>query len=138
MLVQGLGIRLTPAARSLLARKGFDPALGARPLRRAIQRLVEDPLSEQILAGSWLTGQTVLVDVVDGEIAFTATDAPAVEQVAAAVDGPKSTMVPRAARPRRGCFRLPAALGHVTLRTSNGTRSEGERVWRNRVRQNNA
>ena len=102
MLVQGLGIRLTPAARSLLARKGFDPALGARPLRRAIQRLVEDPLSEQILAGSWLTGQTVLVDVVDGEIAFTATDAPAVEQVAAAVDGPKSTMVPRAARPRRG------------------------------------
>ncbi len=102
MLVQGLGIRLTPAARSLLARKGFDPALGARPLRRAIQRLVEDPLSEQILAGSWLTGQTVLVDVVDGEIAFTATDAPAVEQVAAAVDGPKSTMVPRATRPRRG------------------------------------
>ncbi len=102
MLVQGLGIRLSPAARSLLARKGFDPALGARPLRRAIQRLVEDPLSEQILAGSWLPGQTVLVDVVDGAITFTATDAPAVEPVVAAVDAPKPTMVPRATRPRRG------------------------------------
>ncbi len=102
MLVQGLGIRLSPEARALLAREGFDPALGARPLRRAIQRLVEDPLSEQILAGSWLPGQTVLVDVADGQITFTATDAPPVEPCAAAVDAPKSTMVPRASRSRRG------------------------------------
>ena len=102
MLVQGLGIRLSPEARALLAREGFNPALGARPLRRAIQRLVEDPLSEQILAGSWLPGQTVLVDVADGGITFTATDAPPVEAVVAAADAPKSTMVPRATRSRRG------------------------------------
>ena len=43
---QGLGIELTQSAKELLARKGYDPQLGARPLRRAIQRLVEDPLSE--------------------------------------------------------------------------------------------
>src|ERR1700741_4237942 len=46
---QGLGFELTPDAKLLLAKKGYDPALGARPLRRAIQRMVEDPLSERIL-----------------------------------------------------------------------------------------
>src|SRR5207237_208509 len=46
---QGLGLELTDAAKDLLAAKGYDPSLGARPLRRAIQRMVEDPLSERIL-----------------------------------------------------------------------------------------
>src|SRR5205807_1552568 len=46
---QGLGFELTEPAKVLLAKKGYDPTLGARPLRRAIQRLVEDPLSERIL-----------------------------------------------------------------------------------------
>ena len=102
MLAQGLGIRLSPAARSLLARKGFDPALGARPLRRAIQRYVEDPLSEQILAGSWPPGQTILVDVLDDEVVFSATGEPVPEPVVSPVDAPKSTMVPRRARSHRG------------------------------------
>ncbi|MHB8741344.1 MAG: NDP-hexose 4-ketoreductase, partial [Coriobacteriia bacterium] len=102
MLTQGLGIRVSPAARALLARKGFDPALGARPLRRAIQRFVEDPLSEQILAGSWPPGETVLVDVADGEIIFSATGEPVAEPAMTAADAPKSTMVPRASRSRRG------------------------------------
>ncbi|HHJ99209.1 MAG TPA: AAA family ATPase, partial [Actinobacteria bacterium] len=102
MLVQGLGIRLTPAARSLLAGRGFDPALGARPLRRAIQRLVEDPLSEQILAGSWPPGQTVLVDAKNDEIVFSASDEPVQMPVSAAADAPKSTMVPRSSGSRRG------------------------------------
>jgi ATP-dependent Clp protease ATP-binding subunit ClpC len=102
MLVQGLGIRLTPAARSLLASRGFDPALGARPLRRAIQRMVEDPLSEQILAGSWPPGQTVLVDVEDDEIVFSASDEPVQTPVTASADTPKSTMVPRSTGSRRG------------------------------------
>jgi ATP-dependent Clp protease ATP-binding subunit ClpC len=68
---QGLAIELTPAARSLLAEKGYDPQLGARPLRRAIQQLVEDPLSERILWKEFRVGETIVVDVddtpVDGE-----------------------------------------------------------------------
>jgi ATP-dependent Clp protease ATP-binding subunit ClpC len=59
LAAKGIGIVVTPEARTLLARAGYDPALGARPLRRAIQRLVEDPLSEQILAGEWEAGTTV-------------------------------------------------------------------------------
>ena len=57
---------LTPAAKVLLATKGYDPVLGARPLRRTIQRDLEDSLSEKILFGELRPGQVVLVDV-DGE-----------------------------------------------------------------------
>lgn len=63
---QDMSIELTPAARELLADKGFDPVLGARPLRRAIQREIEDALSEKILFGEIETGHHVVVDV-DGE-----------------------------------------------------------------------
>ena len=59
---QGLGIELTDAAKLLLAERGYDPSLGARPLRRAIQRLVEDPLSEKLLWKEFRAGQIVLVD----------------------------------------------------------------------------
>ena len=62
---QGINLELTPAAKDLLSRKGYDPTLGARPLRRAIQRLVEDPLSERILWKEFRAGETVLVDVED-------------------------------------------------------------------------
>jgi len=65
-----LEIELTEAAKSLLAEKGYDPTLGARPLRRTIQRLVEDPLSEKLLWKEYAAGQTVIVDVRDGEIVF--------------------------------------------------------------------
>ncbi|WNM24294.1 ATP-dependent Clp protease ATP-binding subunit [Demequina capsici] len=58
-----MGIELTPAAKALLADKGYDPVLGARPLRRAIQRDIEDPLSEKILFGEVTAGQIVRVDV---------------------------------------------------------------------------
>jgi ATP-dependent Clp protease ATP-binding subunit ClpC len=63
-------IELTDAAKELLAERGYDPALGARPLRRTIQRLVEDPLSEKLLWKEFKAGQTIIVDVVDGEIMF--------------------------------------------------------------------
>jgi ATP-dependent Clp protease ATP-binding subunit ClpC len=59
---QGIGIELTPAAKAHLADKGYDPTLGARPLRRAIQRLVEDPLSERLLYKEFRAGQIVVVD----------------------------------------------------------------------------
>ena len=67
---QGLGLELTPAAKSLLADKGYDPTLGARPLRRAIQQFVEDALSERILWKEFRVGETIIVDVEDGEIVF--------------------------------------------------------------------
>jgi ATP-dependent Clp protease ATP-binding subunit ClpC len=60
---QDVGIELTDAAEDFLARKGYDPALGARPLRRAIQRLVEDPISEKILWKEYEAGDAIMVDV---------------------------------------------------------------------------
>ena len=59
---QGVGLELSPAAKVLLADRGYDPSLGARPLRRAIQRLVEDPMSERLLWKEFHAGQTVHVD----------------------------------------------------------------------------
>jgi ATP-dependent Clp protease ATP-binding subunit ClpC len=69
---QGLGFELTHEAKLHLATKGYDPQLGARPLRRAIQRLVEDPLSEKILWKEFHAGDTIVVDVVDDEVVFRA------------------------------------------------------------------
>ncbi|HVU74697.1 MAG TPA: ATP-dependent Clp protease ATP-binding subunit [Mycobacteriales bacterium] len=60
-----MGLELTPAAKALLAEKGYDPVLGARPLRRTIQREIEDALSERILYGTLTAGQIVVVDVED-------------------------------------------------------------------------
>ena len=59
---QGLGLELTQEAKDFLADKGYDPTLGARPLRRAIQRLVEDPLSERLLWKEFRAGEIVVVD----------------------------------------------------------------------------
>jgi len=59
---QDVAIELTDAAKDLLAEQGYDPTLGARPLRRAIQRLVEDPVSEKILWKEFGAGQTIVVD----------------------------------------------------------------------------
>jgi ATP-dependent Clp protease ATP-binding subunit ClpC len=59
---QGVGIELLPAAKLHLADKGYDPTLGARPLRRAIQRLIEDPLSEKLLYKEFRAGQLIVVD----------------------------------------------------------------------------
>ena len=59
----GLNVELTPAARDWLAREGFDPAFGARPLRRALQKHVESPLSVSLLSGEFTAGDTVIVDV---------------------------------------------------------------------------
>jgi ATP-dependent Clp protease ATP-binding subunit ClpC len=58
-----MGLELTDAAKILLAKKGYDPVLGARPLRRTIQREIEDTLSEKILFGEIQPGQIIVVDV---------------------------------------------------------------------------
>ncbi len=61
-----MGIELTQPAKDLLARRGFDPVLGARPLRRTVQREIEDTMAEKMLFGELRAGQVVLVDV-EGE-----------------------------------------------------------------------
>ncbi|HIT44851.1 MAG TPA: ATP-dependent Clp protease ATP-binding subunit [Candidatus Aphodovivens excrementavium] len=71
LIAQNMSINLTDAACSLLAKEGTDTAYGARPLRRAIQRLLEDPLSEQILEGKWTSGSVIDVDEKDGELVFS-------------------------------------------------------------------
>ncbi len=66
LAVQGLGLELSAGAQNYLADKGYDPELGARPLRRAIQQYVEDVLSEKILFKEFRAGQTIVVDVAEG------------------------------------------------------------------------
>src|SRR5467141_4186717 len=63
-------LALTPAAEELLAREGYDPVYGARPLKRAIQRLIQDPLALKILSGEFSEGDAVVADAQAGEIVF--------------------------------------------------------------------
>jgi ATP-dependent Clp protease ATP-binding subunit ClpB len=78
---RGLSLELTDAAKEHLAEAGWDPTYGARPLKRAIQRLVENPLALRMLEGDFEEGDTVRVDVKGGELAFE--KAPAAEPAAA-------------------------------------------------------
>lgn len=71
LIANGMNIVLTDAAVEKIVSEGTDLTNGARPLRRAIQRLIEDPLSEELLAGEWHEGDTVECDVVDGSFVFT-------------------------------------------------------------------
>ncbi len=67
-----MSIELTPAARHHLAKEGYDQAFGARPLKRAIQRLVQNPLALAVLEGRFMEGDRILVDIDDnGELKFT-------------------------------------------------------------------
>ncbi len=67
---QGMRLEVSQAVRELLAQEGFDPQFGARPLRRAVQRLIEDPLSEELLVGRFTSGDTIYADVADGKVIF--------------------------------------------------------------------
>jgi ATP-dependent Clp protease ATP-binding subunit ClpB len=75
-----LGLELTDAAKEAVAEAGWDPAYGARPLKRALQRLVENPLALRLLEGEFADGDTIVVDAREGELLFTA----AAERTAAA------------------------------------------------------
>jgi ATP-dependent Clp protease ATP-binding subunit ClpC len=66
----GLQVELTEAATEWLASEGFDPAFGARPLKRALQKHVESPLSISLLSGDFVPGDTVIVDIEDGKVVF--------------------------------------------------------------------
>jgi len=86
---QGIGLELTREAKEFVARKGYEPALGARPLRRAIQQLIEDPLSEKILWKEFRVGETIIVDVEDDTLGFKAIEGfepPSVELAGAGAD----------------------------------------------------
>jgi len=66
-----LSLELTEAAKEVIVETGWDPSFGARPLKRAIQRLIENPLAQHLLEGDFAAGDTVLVDAENDEIAFT-------------------------------------------------------------------
>ena len=63
-------LEITDEARQFLANSGFDPVYGARPLKRAIQRLVQDPLARKILEGGLGEGDVARMDLKDGEVVF--------------------------------------------------------------------
>jgi len=72
-----ISLELTDAAKGVLAEAGWDPSYGARPLKRAIQRLVENPLALRLLEGDFADGDTIRVDVEDGGLVFARVAAPA-------------------------------------------------------------
>jgi hypothetical protein len=72
-----ISLDVTDAAKELLAEEGWDPAYGARPLKRAIQRRVENPLALRLLEGDFAEGDVVRVDASDGEIVFERAEAAA-------------------------------------------------------------
>jgi ATP-dependent Clp protease ATP-binding subunit ClpB len=77
-----LSLELTDAAKEALAEAGWDPAYGARPLKRAIQRLLENPLALRLLEGEFVAGDTIRVDAQHGDLVFTKAEAAAAVAVA--------------------------------------------------------
>jgi len=67
---QSMRLELSAAAKALLVHEGYNPAYGARPLRRTIQRLIETRLSRDILKGTFTAGDTIVVDVAGRELTF--------------------------------------------------------------------
>jgi ATP-dependent Clp protease ATP-binding subunit ClpB len=72
-----LSLDLTDAAKDVLAEAGWDPTYGARPLKRALQRLVENPLAQRLLQGEFADGDTIRVDAQNGELVFEHASEPA-------------------------------------------------------------
>jgi len=71
LLEQNVRLQITPAAREQVARLGYDPLFGARPLRRTLQREVENQISSLLIRGEVKSGETILVDLVNGEFKFS-------------------------------------------------------------------
>jgi ATP-dependent Clp protease ATP-binding subunit ClpC len=81
MAEQGITLEIDDSAKTWLAQQGFDPSYGARPLRRAIRRLIEDPLSEEVLRGEFAGGGVVQIKLAGTELAFVAKEKDAVESL---------------------------------------------------------
>ena len=71
---QEIDIEITPEAKEFLATRGFNPVYGARPLKRVIRQLIENPLSKQILSQKFLRGDKIIIDVDNDEIVFKKED----------------------------------------------------------------
>jgi ATP-dependent Clp protease ATP-binding subunit ClpC len=80
---KGISFNLTDEARSFLAENGFEPMLGARPLKRAIQKYLEDPLAEELLRGQFAGDCDLIIGASDDELTFSFNDKPAVENKSA-------------------------------------------------------
>lgn len=78
---QGITLEIDEDAKAWLAKQGYDPAYGARPLRRAIQRHIEDPLSEEVLRGEFANGGVVQIKTAGEELVFVAKQEDAVESL---------------------------------------------------------
>ncbi len=102
-------LELTPAARALIVREGTDPAFGARPLKRAIQRLVENPFARALLGGSFKAGDRVIADAdpVSGTLVFSSESSTVVADVADRRDARSKAKEPAAAGKGRSTFDLP-------------------------------
>jgi ATP-dependent Clp protease ATP-binding subunit ClpC len=81
MSEQGITLEIDNDAKAWLAQQGYDPAYGARPLRRAIRRLIEDPLSEEVLRGEFVGGGVVRVKLAGEELVFAAKEEDTVESI---------------------------------------------------------
>ncbi len=105
-----LALELTPAARAVIAREGNDPAYGARPLKRTIQRLVENPLARALLQGGFRPGDRIAVDAdpIGGTLVFSAGGSTVVAEAGDRRDARAATDAPDArATARRNIFDLP-------------------------------
>ena len=71
---RGLTLKLSDAALEIIASEGFDPVYGARPLRRTIQKKIQDPLALEVLSGNFGENDTISVDASNGEIVFNTED----------------------------------------------------------------
>ncbi len=105
---QDLEIELTPAAKALIVREGTDPAYGARPLRRTIQRLVENPLARALVAGEFKPGDRIVVDadVIGGTLVFRTDAATIVTEAGARRDARAAEATPAGAARDDGGGRL--------------------------------
>ena len=87
---QGMKLDVTSSALEYLGNVGYDPVYGARPLKRVIQNKVGNPLARRILAGDFVQGQTIVADLDDGELVFSAADLPVVEDLETSTEEPAS------------------------------------------------
>jgi ATP-dependent Clp protease ATP-binding subunit ClpA len=108
-----LVLELTPAARALIVREGTDPAFGARPLKRTIQRLVENPFARALLSGSFKPGDRIAADAdpVSGTLVFSSESSTVVADASDRRDARSTSREPAAAgvgsRKKRSTFDLP-------------------------------
>jgi ATP-dependent Clp protease ATP-binding subunit ClpC len=99
--IKEITLELEDAARDFLAEKGHDPAYGARPMRRAVERYLEDPMAEEILRGNIKAGDTAKVVAEDGKLAFKVTDSGKPKAAKESKDSKESKEEPASPSPKK-------------------------------------